>query len=123
MRTPILLIILTLGLIAGPGCTKKTENLGDAVVTDEQKLISRGRKAFVNQCIQCHNPDFTKDGSLGPAVAGSSRELLEARVLNQSYPPGYTPKRNSKVMPAMPFMKSEIDALTAYLATNPNSPK
>ena len=34
-----------------------------------------------------------EDGSVGPAVAGASRELIEAKVLRGEYPPGYTPKR------------------------------
>jgi hypothetical protein len=57
------------------------------------------------------------DGTLGPAIAGSSRELLVARVLRGDYPAGYTPKRSSKVMPPMPFLQNEIDALHAYLVS------
>ncbi len=56
-----------------------------------------------------------KDGSIGPAIAGSSKELLEARVLSTSYPPNYKPKRPTKVMPQFPFLKEEIPYLAAYL--------
>ena len=34
-----------------------------------------------------------------PRVKGSSRELLEAKVLHGKYPPGYRPKRPTAVMP------------------------
>jgi len=53
---------------------------------------------------------------VGPDVAGSSRELLEARVLHLSYPPGYKPKRATHVMTAMPQLAPKIDDLAAYLA-------
>ncbi len=79
-------------------------------------LAEQGRRVYQNVCIACHSPDPAKDGALGPAVAGASRELLEARVLRGEYPPGYTPKRPSQAMPAFPYLEDEIPALEAYLA-------
>jgi mono/diheme cytochrome c family protein len=79
--------------------------------------VEAGRKAYVANCTACHNPDPTRDGTMGPAVAGASLELIEARVLRAEYPPGYTPKRESKLMPAQPFLKAEIPALAAYLGS------
>jgi len=76
----------------------------------------RGRAVFLANCIACHNNDPSKDGSIGPAIAGSSKELLEARVLSTSYPPNYKPKRPTKVMPQFPFLKEELPYLAAYLA-------
>jgi mono/diheme cytochrome c family protein len=70
---------------------------------------------FVANCVACHNNDPSKDGPIGPAIKGSSRELLEARVLRNGYPPNYKPKRATKVMPQFPFLKSEIPYLAAYL--------
>ena len=67
-------------------------------------------------CIACHNPDPTKDGVIGPAVAGASRELLEARLLHAGYPPGYTPKRPSSLMPKQPQLAADIPHLAAFLA-------
>ena len=52
---------------------------------------------------------------MGPAVKGSSPELLEARVLHASYPFGYMPKRETKVMPARPDLAPSIRDLAAYL--------
>ena len=66
-------------------------------------------------CVACHNRDPSKDGPLGPAIKGSSQELLEARVLTSNYPPNYQPKRPTKVMPQFPFLKSEIPYLATYL--------
>ncbi len=75
----------------------------------------KGRQVWLSQCVACHNVDPAKDGPVGPAVKGSSRELLEARVLRAQYPPGYKPKRDSKVMPARPDLEASIPDLAAYL--------
>ncbi len=75
----------------------------------------RGRQVYLAQCIACHNTDPAQPGSLGPPIKGSSRELLEAKVLNGTYPPGYTPKRPTKVMVPIPAAASEIAALAEYL--------
>ena len=75
----------------------------------------RGRAVFLANCVACHNNDPSNDGPIGPAIKGSSRELLEARVLSTSYPPNYKPKRPTKVMPQFPFLKDEIPYLAAYL--------
>lgn len=83
--------------------------------TDPAALAERGRVVYMTNCIACHNPDPTKDGALGPAVKGSSQELLEARVIHAAYPEGYTPKRETAVMVALPFLEPEIPALAAYL--------
>ena len=49
--------------------------------------------------------DPRTDGSLGPAVAGASLELLTARVLRAEYPAGYTPKRETRVMVPLPHLE------------------
>ena len=55
----------------------------------------RGRQIYTAQCTSCHSNDPAQNGPIGPAVKGSSRELIEARVVRGVYPPGYTPKRPS----------------------------
>jgi mono/diheme cytochrome c family protein len=77
---------------------------------------ARGRAVYLANCVACHNNDPSRDGPIGPAIKGSSKELLEARVLSTSYPPGYKPKRPTKVMPQFPYLKNEIPHLAAYLA-------
>jgi len=76
----------------------------------------RGRTVYLSVCTACHNADPTQDGSVGPANAGASRELLEAKILHGTYPPGYTPKRDSRMMPPMPQLAGSLDDLAAFLA-------
>jgi mono/diheme cytochrome c family protein len=76
---------------------------------------ARGRQVWLANCIACHNLDPARDGNVGPAVKGSSPALLEARVVRGEYPPGYTPKRNTKVMPPRPDLAAAIPDLAAYL--------
>jgi mono/diheme cytochrome c family protein len=78
-------------------------------------LANQGRQVYLAQCIQCHNADPAIAGPVGPPVKGSSRELLDAKVLRGDYPSGYTPKRPTKVMPPQPNLGSDIPALAAYL--------
>jgi mono/diheme cytochrome c family protein len=75
----------------------------------------RGRQVYVAQCTSCHSMDPAQNGPLGPAVKGSARELLDARLLRGAYPPGYTPKRPSAVMQPMPHLAGSVDDLAAYL--------
>lgn len=82
-------------------------------------LAKRGRSVYMSNCIACHNPDPSQDGALGPAVTGSSQELIEARVIRAEYPPGYTPKRDSRAMIPLPHLQNDIEALTAFLNSKP----
>ena len=54
-------------------------------------------------------------GPVGPPVKGASRELLESKVLKGKYPPGYTPKRPTTLMPVQPALEPEIGNLAAFL--------
>ena len=75
----------------------------------------RGERVYQNVCIACHHGDPNKDAAIGPAVAGSSRELIEARVVRGEFLPGHTPKRPGGAMPAFPFLADQVDDLAAYL--------
>lgn len=85
----------------------------------EESPVERGRRAYLANCIACHNIDPAKEGTLGPDIAGSSLALVEARVMRAQYPPGYTPKRGSSLMPAQPFLKNDMPDLAAYLESIP----
>lgn len=74
-----------------------------------------GRQVYLSNCTACHSPNPQVDGPVGPAIAGSSRALIEARLMRAEYPAGYVPKRNTRAMPAMPHLKDDIEALAAYL--------
>lgn len=95
-------------------CTKKQAPLDPSKMTVEQ-LKARGQQVFMTNCVSCHNANPKLDGPLGPPIAGSSAELIKARLLDKSYPAGYKPKRPTSVMPALPHLANEVDALAAYL--------
>ena len=80
-----------------------------------EELVAAGRSTYMANCIACHAMDPTIDGALGPAVAGSSIELLEARIVHGGYPEGYEPKRPSRVMVPLPHLEPRIPELAAYL--------
>ncbi|PYM60076.1 MAG: cytochrome C [Candidatus Rokuibacteriota bacterium] len=77
--------------------------------------LERGRQVYQANCTSCHALDPAQDGPVGPAVKGSSQELLETRVLRGTYPPGYTPKRPSAIMQPLPNLAGSIPDLAAYL--------
>ena len=101
------LIILTLLT----SCTKKSES----VPADP---VAQGRAHYQRHCVACHALDPKVDGSIGPAVHGSSLELLEYKLIKGGYPAGYKPKRETRAMAVLPFLKDQVPALHAYL----NSP-
>lgn len=106
MKLGTILATTLLGL--STACSESTEAGADPAV-------ERGRQVYLGICTACHHADPAKDGTAGPAIVGSSRELLEARVVRGEYPPGYTPKRPSQIMPRFPQLAGEIDALHAFL--------
>jgi mono/diheme cytochrome c family protein len=86
-------------------------------------LVAKGKTVYMTTCVACHNSDPKKEGSIGPDVWGSSKELLEAKVLRRGYPEGHTPKRNSVAMPSFPHLEKDIEALHKFLnasASNSN---
>jgi mono/diheme cytochrome c family protein len=91
-------------LVAASGCQPK-----------KTTPVERGRVMYLTNCVVCHNTDPNLPGSQGPPIAGSSRELVDARVLHLAYPPGYTPKRTTHAMRAIPTLAPEIDNIAAYL--------
>ena len=89
--------------------------LGGCADSGGDAVAARGRQVYLAQCIQCHNANPPVDGPVGPAVKGASRELLEAKVIRGEYPPRYSPKRPTRVMPPQPTLAPDIPALAAYL--------
>ncbi len=91
-------------------CKKESE-----VSNPQQALYDDGKVIYMSRCIACHNPDPHQVGSVGPDVYGSSRELIEARVLRAEYPTGYKPKRETHLMVALPDLKDKVEALYSFL--------
>ena len=89
--------------------------LGGCSETAKDPLAERGRQVYFAQCTSCHAMDPSQTGPVGPSVKGSSKELLEARLLRGSYPPGYKPKRSTTVMPPQPQIAADVPALATYL--------
>lgn len=77
--------------------------------------VERGRAIYLSRCVVCHNQNPNLAGVKGPPIAGSSRDLVEGRVLRLQYPPGYTPKRTTHAMKAMPDLAHSVDDLAAFL--------
>jgi mono/diheme cytochrome c family protein len=75
----------------------------------------RGKQIYLAQCTACHAADPAQPGAVGPALKGSTRELLEAKVVKGSYPPGYRPKRPTSAMPPQPQVAADVPALAEYL--------
>ena len=96
------------------GCTKNAATSDSQPMTEVQ-LATRGQAIYKLNCIACHNPDPSLDGATGPAIKGSSLELVTARVTKAQYPEGYKPKRDSKIMPPLPQLEKEVPALHAFL--------
>jgi len=100
--------VITLAVVAAlAGCSEHSGPEGPAA--------EHGRQVYLAQCIACHNPDPSRAGPVGPPLRGSSRELLDAKVVKGTYPPGYTPKRPTTVMPLQPALQAEIASLAAFL--------
>ena len=74
-----------------------------------------GRRVYLARCTACHNADPSRDGRVGPAIKGAPLELVRTRVLWAAYPPGYAPKRGTRIMPPQPDLVSRIGDLAAYL--------
>ncbi len=88
----------------------------DPRFTNLTDLEREGMTIYKRECSVCHSMNARNDGPLGPPIAGSSIELLEARVLRLSYPPGYQPKRDTRQMfPALPHLAPKMRALHAFL--------
>ena len=81
----------------------------------QSAAAQRGRQIYLAQCTQCHNPDPVQPGAVGPPIKGSSKDLLEAKLLRGNYPPGHTPKRPTAIMPQQPAVAPDIPALAEFL--------
>lgn len=107
MQGPIRALVAFGVLLAVAGCSGEP-GTGGAVA-------QRGRQVYLAQCTACHSMDPSQPGPLGPPIKGSSRELLEARLLRGTYPPGYRPKSTTRLMPPQPALAGDVDALAAFL--------
>ena len=78
-------------------------------------LLKRGKVVYDIHCTACHARKPAEPGPVGPPVAASSMELLEAKVLHNEYPPGYTPQRETQVMIPLAHLEKDLAAIYAFL--------
>ncbi|HLD74121.1 MAG TPA: cytochrome c [Bdellovibrionota bacterium] len=93
------------------GCPPKNKN------NDEVKVLTqKGQVLFNTTCTVCHNSNPKLDGPIGPAISGSSFELLQLKIRKGEYPTGHKPKRETKIMTLMPQLSDDdIKAIHTYL--------
>lgn len=103
--------VLAAAAVELSGCNRKE--------TSGNPQAAKGKVLFASHCIACHNMNPSLDGTLGPAVKGSSLDLLKARVIHGTYPPGYTPKRATKIMVRLPLTEADVEAIHAFLSAAP----
>lgn len=72
---------------------------------------------YKNQCMQCHNANPNKVGSIGPDLVSTPKEAFIMKVVEGKYPEGYTPKRKTKAMPVFKKYKNDVEALYNYIQT------
>lgn len=84
--------------------------------TGADPAVAKGKVLYAASCIACHNMDPSREGTLGPAVKGAGLDLLKARVIHGTYPPGYTPKRDTKLMQKLPLTEADVEAIHAFLS-------
>ena len=76
---------------------------------------AKGKAIYYLNCIACHSLDPKKQGSIGPQIYGSSKDLLSKKILFGKYPKNYKPKRSGVAMPIMPDLEREIINIHAFL--------
>ncbi len=77
--------------------------------------LKRGKVVYDTNCSACHAREPAEPGPVGPPIAASSMELLEAKVLRNEYPPGYTPQRETQVMIPLAHLEKDLAAIYAFL--------
>ncbi len=90
---------------------------------NHDELVERGRRVYGSSCASCHNANPKIDGILGPAIFGATKELLERKVIHGDYPPGVAPKRSTKAMQPLPWLRNDLPALHAFLNHDPHAAK
>lgn len=85
----------------------------------EAELIEQGKRLYISNCISCHNKDPNLKGALGPEIVDAPLEVMTSKVMTGVYPEklpeGYTPKRKTKIMKAIPKLKEDIPAIYAWV--------
>lgn len=85
----------------------------------DDKLLERGRRLYISNCISCHNKDPKIKGAIGPEVIDAPLEVMTAKILTGKYPEplpaGFVPKRKTKAMRKIPKLEKDIPAIYAWI--------
>jgi mono/diheme cytochrome c family protein len=89
------------------------------IPTDEIDIL-KGKRLYVLHCINCHNGNPTKPGSIGPDLYTTPENVFRTKVPTGIYPSGYSPKRRTKVMPKFPNLTKDVDLIYTYIRSFKN---
>jgi mono/diheme cytochrome c family protein len=88
-------------------------------VSADQSTLDRGKSLYMKNCLQCHNRDPNKKGPIGPEIVDAPLEVMISKIMTSNYPnplpEGFTPKRKSHAMRAIPKLKDDIPAIHAWV--------
>jgi mono/diheme cytochrome c family protein len=110
-----LALCLAASSLALASCSDKNDPLFANKSPEQVALLKRGKAVYTSVCIACHNADPKREGALGPAIAGTNADVVRAKVLENKYPAGYTPKRATQQMAPLAHLKDDIPGLVAFL--------
>lgn len=85
--------------------------------SDPMIIEMKSEAIYKNQCMQCHNANPNKAGSIGPDLVSTPKEAFMLKVVEGRYPEDYTPKRKTKAMPVFKKYKNDVEALYNYIQT------
>ena len=85
----------------------------------DDKLLERGRRIYISNCISCHNKDPNIKGAIGPEVIDAPLEVMTSKIMTGGYPnplpKGFVPKRKTKAMRKIPKLEKDIPAIYAWI--------
>ncbi len=90
-----------------------------APVRTMQETLDLGKKLYFSNCISCHNKDPNIKGGIGPEMVDAPLEVMTSKVMTGLYPeklpPGFVPKRKTKMMKKIVKLQNDIPAIHAYV--------
>jgi mono/diheme cytochrome c family protein len=84
-----------------------------------QPNLEKGKRLYLSNCIQCHNRDPNRKGSIGPEMVDAPLEVMTSKVMTGLYPEklpaGFIPKRKTKAMRKIPKLQKDIPDIHAWV--------
>jgi len=89
-------------------------------IPTDQSINEEGRRIYIGTCVRCHSLDPRKQGSIGPDLFSTPRDVFRTKVPKGVYPLGYRAKRNTKIMPKFSDLERKVDWIYQYIQTFKN---